>query len=281
MSFERPYTGLTAEVKIGNVPLAYMSGIDLTLEKAVIEVLQFGARFQEKVPAIKDWSATADGTVALAPGGSQQKLYDAFNNDEEITLGIFLNEFVYFEGKAYVTNFNINGSPDDKMNLSCDFEGNGAVLLTLPHTYRIVANSGVGGTVTPGGATSIVSNGEYKLTIIPASNYTVDTLIDNGFDCTAEVSANSYMIASVVEDHVIDITFKKRGGADKTNLRAAILYADTLDSTKYSDGTWASLTTVLTNAKKANGDVNATQAQIDGQTQELQRAISELAPATA
>ena len=69
--YERPYTGLTAEIKVGDVPLAYMSGIDLTLEKSIIEVLQFGARFQEKVPAIKDWSATVDGTVALAPGGSQ------------------------------------------------------------------------------------------------------------------------------------------------------------------------------------------------------------------
>ena len=53
MSYERPYTGLTAEIKIGGVPLAYMSGIDLTLAKAIIEVLQFGARFQEKVPASK------------------------------------------------------------------------------------------------------------------------------------------------------------------------------------------------------------------------------------
>lgn len=263
MSYERPYTGLTAEIKIGNVPLAYMSGIDLTLEKAIIEVLQFGARFQEKVPAIKDWSATVDGTVALAPGGSQQKLYDAFNNDEEITVGIFLNEFVYFEGKAYVTNFNINGAPDDKMNLSCDLEGNGAVILTLPNTYRIVANSGIGGTVIPGGATLVAANGTYQLTIAPAPNYVVDTLIDNGVDKTASVSANLYTLSNVTEDHTIDISFKTTGGADKTKLRAAIVYADTLESTEYEATTWATLTSKLTNAKSINGNIAASQDQVD------------------
>lgn len=281
MSYERPYTGLTAEIKIGDVPLAYMSGLDLTLEKAIIEVLQFGARFQEKVPAIKDWSATVDGTVALAPGGSQQKLYDAFNNDEEITVGIFLNEFVYFEGKAYVTNFNINGSPDDKMNLSCDLEGNGAVLLTLPNTYRIVANSGVGGTVIPGGATMVAANGTYQLTIAPAPNYVVDTLIDNGVDQTAQVSANLYTVSDVTEDHTIDITFKTSGGADKSKLRAAIVYADTLESTAYTPASWATLTSALTAAKNINGIVTATQDQVDTAHTTLNNAIVALAAAEA
>lgn len=280
MSYERPYTGLTAEIKIGGVPLAYMSGIDLTLEKAIIEVLQFGARFQEKVPAIKDWSATVDGTVALAPGGSQQKLYDAFNNDEEITVGIFLNEFVYFEGKAYVTNFNINGAPDDKMNLSCDLEGNGAVILTLPNTYRITANSGVGGTVIPGGATIVAANGTYQLTIAPAPNYVVDTLIDNGTDKTAQVSANLYTLSNVVEDHTIAITFKTTGGADKTKLRAAIVYADTLESTDYQATTWATLTSKLTAAKTVNGDIAASQDQVDTALEALNEAIVGLTAAT-
>lgn len=270
---ERPYTGLTAEIKIGDVPLAYASGIDLTLEKAIIEVLQFGARFQEKVPAIKDWSATVDGTVALAPGGSQQKLYDAFNNDEEITVGIFLDEFVYFEGKAYVSNFNINGAPDDKMNLSCDLAGNGAVILTLPNTYRIVANSGVGGTVKPGGATTVAANGTYQLTIVSAPNFEVDTLIDNGVDCTAKVSANLYTLTAVNTDHVIDITFKTTGGADKIKLRAAIVFADTLESSDFTSASWAELTSKLTTAKSVNGNATATQDQADAALASLQGAL--------
>ena len=270
---ERPYTGLTAEIKIGNVPLAYMSGLDLTLDKAVIEVLQFGSKSKEKVPAIKDWNAAVDGTVALAPGGSQQKLYDAYENDEEVTVGIFLNEFVYFEGKAYVTSLNISGAPDDKMSISCDFAGNGAVILTLPHTYRVLANSGVGGTVIPGGATIVAANGSYQLTIAPAPNYVIDTLVDNGVDKTAQVSSNLYTLQSVTEDHTIDITFKTTGGADKTKLRAAVVYADTLVNTDYSSTTWATLTSKLTAAKTTNGNIAASQEQVDSALADLNDAI--------
>ena len=43
---ETPFTGLTASVKIGASSsakvLAYVSGVDLTLEKDIIEILAFG-----------------------------------------------------------------------------------------------------------------------------------------------------------------------------------------------------------------------------------------------
>lgn len=276
MQKERPYTGLTAEIRIGDVPLGYMSGIDLTLEKGIIEVLQFGARYQEKVPAIKNWTATADGTVAFAPGGSQQKLYDAFENDEEVTLGIFLDDFVYFEGKAYVSNLNISGSPDDKMSLSCDFEGNGAIILTLPPTYTVTANSGVGGTLTPGGSQRVAANGSYSLTIIPAPGYEVDTLMDNSEDKSSEVSANKYTLSNITADHVIDVTFKTSGGADKSKLRASINYAESLTEGDYTPETWGAVTTALTAAKEVNGNMSASQSQVTDATNTLNTALQQL-----
>ena len=133
---EKPYTGLTASVKIGtgeaSEVLAYVSGVDMTLEKEIIEILAFGMQFKEKVPAIKDWSASIDGTVALAAGGTQQKLYQAFESGDPLTIGVFLDETTYFEGTGYVSSFNISASPDDKINLSSEIAGSGATTLTLP-----------------------------------------------------------------------------------------------------------------------------------------------------
>lgn len=133
---EKPYTGLTACVKIGtgeaSETLAYVSGVDMTLEKEIIEILAFGMQFKEKVPAIKDWSASIDGTVALAAGGTQKKLYDAFESGDPLTIGVFLDETTYFEGTGYVSSFNISASPDDKINLSSEIAGSGATTLTLP-----------------------------------------------------------------------------------------------------------------------------------------------------
>ena len=136
MAAEKPFTGLTASVKIGSGEtakvLAYISGVDLNLEKEIIEILAFGMTFKEKVPAIKDWSASVDGTVALAKGGTQEELYNAFDSGDPITMGIYLNETTYFEGTGYVQSFNISAAPDDKITLSSEIAGSGATTLTLP-----------------------------------------------------------------------------------------------------------------------------------------------------
>lgn len=133
---EKPFTGLTASVKVGSGSsakvLAYISGVDLKLEKDIIEILSFGQTYKEKVPAIKDWSASVDGTVALATGGTQKQLYDAFESGEGLTIGIYLDTTTYFEGTGYVSSFNISAAPDDKINLTSELAGSGATTLTLP-----------------------------------------------------------------------------------------------------------------------------------------------------
>ena len=133
---EKPFTGLTASVKIGGsasaTTLAYISGVTLNLEKEIIEILAFGMTFKEKVPAVKDWSLDCDGTVALAAGGTQEQLYNAFDSGDPLTIGIYLDDKTYFEGTGYVQSFNIDAAPDDKINLSCSIAGSGATTLTLP-----------------------------------------------------------------------------------------------------------------------------------------------------
>lgn len=133
---EKPFTGLTASVKVGSGEgakvLAYISGVDLNLEKDIIEILSFGMTYKEKVPAIKDWSASIDGTVALATGGTQKELYDAFESGAPLTLGIYLDTTTYFEGTGYVQSFDISAAPDDKISLSSEIAGSGATTLTLP-----------------------------------------------------------------------------------------------------------------------------------------------------
>ena len=133
---EKPFTGLTAKVKVGSGEgakvLAYISGVDLSLEKEIIEILAFGMTYKEKVPAVKDWSASIDGTVALAAGGTQKEFYDAFESGAPLTIGICLDDTPYFEGTGYVSSFDSSASPDDKISLSSEIAGSGATTLTLP-----------------------------------------------------------------------------------------------------------------------------------------------------
>lgn len=135
MANEKPFTGLTASIKIGKgeatQTLAYVSGVDLTLEKEIIEILAFGMQFKEKVPAVKDWSASIDGTVALATGGTQEQLYNAFDSGDPITIGVYLDENTYFEGTGYVSSFNVSAAPDDKIGLTSEIAGSGATTLNM------------------------------------------------------------------------------------------------------------------------------------------------------
>ena len=135
MPTEKPYTGLTACVKLGTgtaaKTIAYISGVDLSLEKEIIEILAFGMQYKEKVPAVKDWSASIEGTAALAEGGTQKEFYDAFESGDPLTLGIYLDDDNYFEGTGYVSSVEISAAPDDKISISSEIAGSGAVVLNL------------------------------------------------------------------------------------------------------------------------------------------------------
>lgn len=135
---EKPFTGLTAALKIVDTTtktaktIAYISGCDLTLEKEIIEILAFTMEFKEKVPAVKDWSVSIDGTVSISSTGSQKEFYEAFNKATLLTLGIFLDESTYFVGTGYVASFNISAAPDSAITLTSEIAGSGATILTIP-----------------------------------------------------------------------------------------------------------------------------------------------------
>ena len=135
MGVDKPYTGLTASVKLGTGTsakvLGYISGVDLSLEKEIIEILAFGMTYKEKVPAVKDWSASVEGTAAFVEGGTQKELYDAFESGDPVTLGIYLDDDNYFEGTGYISSLEISAAPDDKISLSAEIAGSGATVLTL------------------------------------------------------------------------------------------------------------------------------------------------------
>ena len=129
---DAPYTGLTASLKINNNAIGYISGVDLSLEKEIIEIISFGSTFKEKVPAISDWSASVDGTAAFSNTGTQQILMTEFASGNEVTIGVYLDNNNYFSGNAIVQDLSISASPDDKISLSCTLAGTGAVTLTTP-----------------------------------------------------------------------------------------------------------------------------------------------------
>ena len=215
---ERPYTGLTARIKINNTLIGYLNSVELNLEKEIIEILQFGAKYKEKVPAINNWTASSEGTVAFAAGESQHKLYQAYESGELVELTIMLDEVTSFTGKAYVSSLSISGAPDDAMNISVEFEGSGGTTLTLPETYFLDISSGVGGTTVPAGNIRVVAGQTFSIKVVPAigkkaNKYTIDggteTAVPTGTtDPTYPgVQVSTITTEAITADHKIHVTF--------------------------------------------------------------------------
>lgn len=205
---EKPYSGLTARVQLNGVTIGYINSLELNLEKDIAEVLQFGAQYKEKLPTIKNWTASSEGTVAFASGESQHKLYQAFESGEFVTLTIKLDEGVYFEGSALISTLSISGSPDDALSISVEFEGSGAILFTLPETVTVTISSGIGGTTNPAGIIRVAKGGTVTVTCLPANGKTADKYGLNGATPATAITSNSFTTSALSADTTIYVTFK-------------------------------------------------------------------------
>lgn len=205
---EKPYSGLTARVQLNGVTVGYLNSLELNLEKDIAEVLQFGAQYKEKLPTIKNWTASSEGTVAFASGESQHKLYQAFESGEFVTLTIKLDEGVYFEGQALISSLSISGAPDDALSISVEFEGSGAILFTLPETVTVTISSGVGGTTNPAGVIRVAKGSTVTVTCLPANGKTADKYGLNGAEPSENISGNAFTTSALSADTTIYVTFK-------------------------------------------------------------------------
>lgn len=205
---EKPYSGLTALIKLNGVKIAYLNNLELNLEKDIAEILQFGAQYREKLPTIKNWTASNEGTVAFAAGESQHKLYQAFESGELVTLTIQLDQGVYFEGNALISSLSISGSPDDALSISVEFEGSGGVTFTLPETVQLIIRSGVGGTTDPAGVLRVAkTSGTVAVTCLPAAGKEAKTYSLNG-DSAVAFTSNAFSVTGLTTaENTLDVTF--------------------------------------------------------------------------
>ena len=208
---EKPFTGLTAAVYLGRgaskVRIGYINNVELNLEKDIAEILQFGAQYREKVPTIKNWTASSEGTVAFEAGGSQQKLYQAYESGELVTLTVQLDESVYFEGQALIASLSISGAPDQAMSISVSFEGSGGVEFTLPETVTVTISSGVGGTTSPAGIVRVAKGSTLTVTCTPSAGKVANKYYLNGSTSGTPITSNTFTTSTLSADTTIYVDF--------------------------------------------------------------------------
>lgn len=126
------YTGVTGKITVDSVDIAHMSNWSVELTKSVVEAISFGSDYKEKVSAIKDWTASFDGSADFDTDSGQKDLLDAYESGEEVSASFYLDTGVFMEGTAVVESLSISHAADGKADISISLSGSGAPTWTIP-----------------------------------------------------------------------------------------------------------------------------------------------------
>lgn len=131
------YTGVTGKITIKKgsataVDIVHIANWSVELSKELLEVVSFGSTYKEKVPSIKDWTASAEGSADFTPEGGQKMLLDAFESGEILEASFYLDATTFLVGDCYVESLSVEHAADGKADISISLSGSGAVALTVP-----------------------------------------------------------------------------------------------------------------------------------------------------
>lgn len=132
------YTGVTGKLstKIGAATatdVAHISNWSVDLSREMLESVSFGGDgYKEKIPSIKDWTASSDGDADFATASGQKALLDAYEAGTVVEASFYLDTTTFFKGDAYIESLSISHAADGKAEISISLSGSGGILLTVP-----------------------------------------------------------------------------------------------------------------------------------------------------
>lgn len=126
------YTGRTGYIKLGAGNLAHMSSWSLELSIDIGEVVSYGEDYKEKIPGVKDWTASADGVVDFDKSAGQTDLLNAFEAGTLLECAFGLDDKTSFVGKAYIESLSIDSAAEGHVEMSISLSGSKGVTLELP-----------------------------------------------------------------------------------------------------------------------------------------------------
>ncbi|MCL5045570.1 MAG: phage tail protein [Actinobacteria bacterium] len=122
--------GKGGAVYIGANKVAEIGNWSLDLEGETLETTSFdSAGWKEFIAGLKGWSGSAEGNWKVdADATGQKALQDALLNGTTVSLELRVNATPNkYSGSALVTKVGVEAGVDDKVSVSFDFQGTGAL----------------------------------------------------------------------------------------------------------------------------------------------------------
>jgi predicted secreted protein len=132
------YSGVTGKISVKKgasgteTDIAHMANFSVEISKDIIEAISFGNDYKEKVPSIKDWTASFDGSTDFDSSSGQKDLVDAFESGDVLSCAFYLTEDIILKGDAYIESLSISDAADGKSEISISLSGSNAITLTVP-----------------------------------------------------------------------------------------------------------------------------------------------------
>ncbi len=121
--------GKDGEVKLSSTKIGYIDNFSLSVEAGTAEVSSLGDQWKAFIGTAKGWSGSLSGTFDYADA-QQKSMVDNLisgNASTSVSLSFKVSASLTLTGTAWLSNASIGASHGDKITISFNFQGTGAL----------------------------------------------------------------------------------------------------------------------------------------------------------
>lgn len=120
--------GVDGSIKIGTNVVGYIDNFSLAINQGVADISSLGKMWKESLETVKDWSGSLSGSLDYEDA-AQKAIVDKFLGSDRtsVTLTFVISSDLTLEGTASLSSISIGANVTDKVTISCNFTGNGAL----------------------------------------------------------------------------------------------------------------------------------------------------------
>lgn len=120
--------GVDGSIKIGSNVIGYIDNFSLNINQGVADTSSLGKMWKESIETVKDWSGSLSGSLDYEDA-AQKAIVDKFLGTDRtlVTLDFVISPSLSLSGTASLSSISIGASVSDKVTISCNFTGNGAL----------------------------------------------------------------------------------------------------------------------------------------------------------
>lgn len=120
--------GKDGKIMVGEEVIGYIDNFSITVNAGTAETSAIGEAWKKFIQASRDWSGSFSGTLDYDDTAQKQIIDDLLSNtDTTYTVELKTNTNLTLTGSVIFSSVSITGSHGDKIAVSINFQGTGAL----------------------------------------------------------------------------------------------------------------------------------------------------------